>query len=403
MENGEMSPRLSVRDHLRDLAWEVHHSIPQISAHLSAAGFDDIPDNGPLVLLGIGTGITSTAEMAAILDIAEQEVDGTIGALVHNGYLEYRELPGERGGTQLTRTERAQAAGAVASAGLRVARWANFPFRQGDIIICTWPKTGTTWLQWICALLIFQSQELPAPFSELSVYFDKKPMPRDGVYAELDAQEHRRIIKTHLPLNDMPIDPRATYITAGRHPLDVALSLYHHGRNENGVAAPRPDQSAQQPVSPQPVSPHEELLQWFDTESAPGSAPEDRYRDLAGMLRHLSTAWARRRDANVVLVHYQDLSADLGGEMRRIAAGLEITVPDALWPSLVEAATFKQMRASASRFVPSGAHLKNPTAFFRSGVSGEGRGLLSDAELARYHARAEQLAPPDLLAWLHRG
>jgi hypothetical protein len=27
--------------------------------------------------------------------------------------------------------------------------------------------------------------------------------------------------------------------------------------------------------------------------------------------------------------------------------------------------------------------------------------LLSDEELASYHARAAQLAPPDMLAWLH--
>ena len=47
--------------------------------------------------------------------------------------------------------------------------------------------------------------------------------------------------------------------------------------------------------------------------------------------------------------------------------------------------------------------LRDRTAFFRRGVSGEGRTVLSDEELACYHARAAALAPPDLLAWLHRG
>ena len=36
------------------------------------------------------------------------------------------------------------------------ARWLGFPFRDGDIVICTRSKTGTTWVQMICALLIFQ-------------------------------------------------------------------------------------------------------------------------------------------------------------------------------------------------------------------------------------------------------
>ena len=35
------------------------------------------------------------------------------------------------------------------------ARWLGFPFRDGDIVISTRSKTGTTWVQMICALLIF--------------------------------------------------------------------------------------------------------------------------------------------------------------------------------------------------------------------------------------------------------
>ena len=41
-------------------------------------------------------------------------------------------------------------------------RWTDFPFRDGDIVISTRSKSGTTWVQMICALLIFQTTELPA-------------------------------------------------------------------------------------------------------------------------------------------------------------------------------------------------------------------------------------------------
>ena len=44
----------------------------------------------------------------------------------------------------------------------------------------------------------------------------------------------------------------------------------------------------------------------------------------------------------------------------------------------------------------------DPAFFFRRGTSGAGREILSDEELAGYHARAAQLAPPDLIEWLHR-
>ena len=42
-------------------------------------------------------------------------------------------------------------------------RWLGFPFRDGDIVISTRSKTGTTWVQTICALLIFGAPELPRP------------------------------------------------------------------------------------------------------------------------------------------------------------------------------------------------------------------------------------------------
>ena len=89
--------------------------------------------------------------------------------------------------------------------------------------------------------------------------------------------------------------------------------------------------------------------------------------------------------------------------MRRIAARLGFDIPDERWPDLVDAATFGRMRARADQVAPdpSGV-LKDRTAFFRSGTSGSGRAMLTDTELARYHARAAALAPPDMLAWLHR-
>jgi hypothetical protein len=89
--------------------------------------------------------------------------------------------------------------------------------------------------------------------------------------------------------------------------------------------------------------------------------------------------------------------------MRRLADLLGITVPEPVWPTLVEAATFTQMRARASVLAPDSAGvIKDRSAFFRRGSSGSGREVLTPDELDRYYARAATMAPPDLLAWLHR-
>ncbi len=111
------------------------------------------------------------------------------------------------------------------------ARWTGFPFRDGDIVISTRSKTGTTWVQMICALLIFGTPELPAPLAELSPWLDHLIEPQDAVYARLAGQQHRRFIKTHTPLDGIPLDPRASYIVTARHPLDMFVSLYHQADN----------------------------------------------------------------------------------------------------------------------------------------------------------------------------
>jgi aryl sulfotransferase len=323
------------------------------------------------------------------------------------------------------------------------ARWNGFPFRPGDIVISTRSKSGTTWMQMICALLIFQTPELPAPLSTLSPWLDWLIVPRDEVFTQLAAQRHRRFIKTHTPLDGVPVDPRATYIVVARHPLDMAVSLFHQSTNLNHdriaeltratapasqpppalgptdrpedhladrpANSPTADRSADRrqdgpPTAPptppaQRASMADALLAWIDRDVAPADAMDS----LPGVMWHLADAWSRRHEENVLLVHYADLSADLDGEMRRIANRLGIEVSERRWPALVAAAGFAEMRRRAKQLAPDPAGiLKDRDAFFRQGGSGAGRKLLTEAEFAHYLDRVAGMAPPDLLAWLHR-
>ena len=118
---------------------------------------------------------------------------------------------------------------------------------------------------------------------------------------------------------------------------------------------------------------------------------------------HLSEAWTRRADPNVMLVHYDDLLSDLEGQMRRLADRFEIAVAEQSWPTLVEAATFERMRDRDDILVPPPPGIvANSALFFRRGTSGAAREILSDEEMAWYHERVARLAPPDLIDWLHR-
>ncbi|MEU7588561.1 sulfotransferase domain-containing protein [Micromonospora sp. NPDC049230] len=280
------------------------------------------------------------------------------------------------------------------------ARWVGFPFRDGDIVISTRSKSGTTWMQMICALLVLGTAELPAPLSVLSPWLDWLVEPRDVVFDRLAAQPHRRFIKTHTPLDGVPLDARVHYVVVARHPLDLAVSLYHQAGNLDRVRLAELTGQPAPTGPPRPRQPLERwLASWVDREVDPRAALDS----LPGVLMHLSDAWARRHEPNVELVHYDDLLADLGGEMRRLAELWRIQVAPERWPELVEAATFGRMRERADRLAPDTLGvLRDRRQFFRQGASGQGRNLLDESAMTRYRKRAAELAPPDLLRWLHR-
>ncbi|MFD3588190.1 sulfotransferase domain-containing protein [Streptomyces sp. NPDC058683] len=368
-----------------------------LDAHLSAAAFDDLPPQGQFVLGAMAfRGGAATGDLKRVLGITGQQAGEIVDALVRHGYLDLRVDPADRRRIQVTLTDRGRAVALSLWDFLRTARWRLFPFRPGDIVISTPAKSGTTWMQMICALLILRTTDLPAPMPQLSPWLDDMVCPRDEVFAALAGQSHRRLIKTHTPLSDIVMAPQVTHIVVGRHPLDTAVSLYHQSRNVDSPgratapAGPRPE--------PDPVSAQKWLAHWIEDDSPREGQPSS----MQGMMWHFSDAWSRRADAEVLLFHYADLSADLPGEMTRLGRYLGVGTAGGDWADLVAAASFEQMRAAANRIQPLGP-ARNNTAFFRRGGSGSGAALLSDGELSRYHARAAALAPPDLLAWLHRG
>jgi len=289
------------------------------------------------------------------------------------------------------------------------ARWDGFRFRPGDIVISTPPKCGTTWMQRLVALLLFDG-EPPGPISSISPWLDMQLATTDDVFALLETQQHRRFIKSHTPFDGIPYDERVTYVCVGRDPRDVAVSSLHHMDNmdverfiEKRAAAVGLDDLAElgvdQPGPPPPQSEADRMRAWMDGDS------EVTVMTLASVLRHLESFWTRRHLPNVALFHYDDLLVDLPGQMRRLADVLDVTISDERLAQLAAAATFDAMRQRADDVVPN-ADIQlwhSTTAFFHRGTSGQWREAFTDDDLRHYDARVQELVPPDLAAWVHNG
>ena len=286
-------------------------------------------------------------------------------------------------------------------------RWEGFEFRPDDIVISTPAKCGTTWTQMLCALLIFDSSEFDRPLAHISPWLDMQTRDLDDVLAELEAQTHRRFIKTHTPLDGLPSSEGVTLVCVGRDPREVALSWDHHMDNTDRdafialrAAAVGLEDLAELGPLPEPPSTDatERYMLWIES-------PADGGSNLASVLHHFETFWDRRQDDDVVLLHYSDLTSDLCGQMRRLADGLQIDVSDARIEELAVAASFDQMRARAEVLAPNSdqGFWKSTEGFFHRGRSGEWGELLDDETSRRYEERVHELVPDDIAAWAHQG
>ncbi len=119
---------------------------------------------------------------------------------------------------------------------------------------------------------------------------------------------------------------------------------------------------------------------------------------------HGVSFWAHRQEPNILMVHYSDLKADLGAEMRRIAVALDIETPLDAWPELVAAASFESMKKNADRMAPDTNFKmwKDNSRFFNKGVSGQWQGVLSAESLALLDQVIAKY-PADFIGWLFNG
>ncbi len=112
-----------------------------------------------------------------------------------------------------------------------------------------------------------------------------------------------------------------------------------------------------------------------------------------------------RNEPNLLFVHYNDLKADLGGEMRRVAAFLDIA------DSRVASGPPSSSAARSSRCA-----MSNPTrtrcrwafeggvkGFIFKGTNGRWRDVLTDDEVAAYQRRVAEALPDECARWIEFG
>ena len=291
------------------------------------------------------------------------------------------------------------------NAVMNSSRWEDFEPREDDILITTSYKAGTTWMQGICAALVFQQPQPPVTQDELSPWLDANFAPIEDVLAQLDALTNRRYIKTHAPLDGIRYYDKVKYIFVGRDGKDVFMSMWSHWNNMRPEAIDdlnnAPDRKG--PIIPHP--PESVVLAFTDwLERASFEWEQDGY-PFWSHLHHAQSWWDYKHLDNILFVHFNDLLADLDGEMRRISAYLDIPVNEDIWPDLLNGVSFDEMKANADKMAPGANHglWKNNSNFFYKGNNKRWQGVLRQDQIQQYDDMARERLSPDLASWLASG
>ncbi len=275
--------------------------------------------------------------------------------------------------------------------------WNDFRFRDDDIVIGTYAKSGTTWTQQIVAQLLFNGDP-DVPVSELSPWVDMRIPPKEVKIPALEAQTNRRFMKTHLPVDALVFSPRAKYLYIGRDGRDVMWSMHNHHANANALWYAAMNDTPGRvgpPIDPPTDDIRQYFLDWLDKDGFP----------FWPFWENIRSWWEIRHLPNVMLLHFNDLKADMPGQMRQIARFLQIPIDEGRWPAMLEHCSFDYMKQHGEKTVPLGGAIFEGGAktFINKGTNGRWRDILTPQDSQRYEDRARRELGEDCARWLLQG
>ena len=224
----------------------------------------------------------------------------------------------------------------------------------------------------------------------------------------IEAQRHRRFLKSHLPLDGLPYHANVKYLIVARDPRDVFMSLLNHYGNYTDAAYTIFD--AGDRVGP-PMPRFDDDLHgmwknwisrgWFDWES-------EGYPFWSNM-HHTQTYWNFRELPNFLFVHYADLLADLDGSVRRIAEFIDHPLSEDEVARIVENTTFSSMKKKAIETDenpdPDAPQIfrGGQTSFIFKGTNGRWKDVLTAEDLELYEQAKDRVLTEDCANWLEGG
>jgi aryl sulfotransferase len=275
--------------------------------------------------------------------------------------------------------------------------WNEFRYRENDIIINAYSKSGTTWIQQIVAQLLWEGAE-HIILSEVSPWIDCRFPSKEERLEIVDQQTHRRFMKSHLPADTLVFSPQAKFLYIGRDGRDVVWSLYNHHRIFRKDVIESIDSVPERigpPLGEAPSSVIDYFRAWLTKDGYPWWP----------YWEHVLSWWEIQDLPNVKLLHFSNLKKDMPGEIRQIAAVLDITINEKDWDAILEHCSFNYMKAHSAECVPFGGEIfvGGAKSFMHKGINGRWKDMLPADDIERYERIAEEKLGSECANWLSTG